>query len=82
MKNKKPKVLNQVSEGLKRKLKALEVEVLSLQRGDYKKELALRSIANSPRCRYGYNEDSEYGRGITDGHRFDAEIARRALGIK
>ena len=40
---------------------------------------ALRAIQDHPHNRYDVNYASEYGRGVTDGHRCAAEIAREAL---
>ena len=46
---------------------------------DYKKDLALRSIAESVHCKYEANDQTPYGKGVTDGHRFCAELARKCL---
>lgn len=40
---------------------------------------ALRAIQDHPHNRYEANSASDYGRGVTDGHRCAAEIAREAL---
>lgn len=41
---------------------------------------ALRDIATSKYCMYGHTESgNSYGIGVTDGHRYCAEIARKAL---
>lgn len=43
-------------------------------------ERALRLIANNKHCMYYNNEASDYGKGVTDGHRYCAQIARDELG--
>lgn len=40
---------------------------------------ALRSIYEHPHCMYENNTPTDYGRGVTDGHRCAATIAREAL---
>lgn len=42
-------------------------------------EVALNEIAEHDHCDYSSTEIGEYGRGVTDGHRCAAKIARKAL---
>lgn len=44
--------------------------------------LGLAAIADSPHCSYENNEQSSYGVGVTDGHRYCATIAKKSLGRK
>lgn len=44
--------------------------------------LGLDEIADSPHCLYERNEQSSYGIGVTDGHRYCSTIAKRSLGRK
>lgn len=43
-------------------------------------ERALGEIAHSPHCMYEANASGMYGIGVTDGHRYAAKVARKALG--
>lgn len=45
-------------------------------------EAALGAIANSEHCSYSNNEQNDYGKGVTDGHRLCAQIARVGLAAK
>lgn len=42
-------------------------------------EVGLKEIAEHDYCDYSSSEVGEYGRGVTDGHRCAAKIARKAL---
>ena len=42
-------------------------------------ERTLEEIANSKYCNYENTEGGQYGIGVTDGHRYCAKIARKAL---
>ena len=51
---------------------------------EYRREIerlegALREIAESKFCSYENTGSGQYGIGVTDGHRFCANIAREAL---
>ena len=66
------------------KTEALELEATQAQRiRDLETALAasnaaLEAIATNPHIEYAINEQSDYGKGVTDGHRFCADIARKA----
>jgi len=56
---------------------AESIETLTAE--DKIKTEALREIASSKHQNYSNNEPGSYGIGVTDGHRFCAEIASKAL---
>jgi hypothetical protein len=60
-----------------------EVELSKLRRKLMEENLKLRDallkIRDSKHCQYDENGAGSYGIGVTDGHRFCAGIARKAL---
>ena len=59
-----------------------EREVADLRAQVERLRKALEKIACHAHCIYSNNESSQYGIGVTDGHRCAATIAREALNAR